>query len=240
MDMRGTRGRNSRVMKRLKVVIVLILGMMALGLLTWGMGKSYLELMGESSREQSQLTQTNRADPDNNLVLVLPEVTFWTCQIGVYQKEPNAQKSKEHLKMLGFKTEVINADPWVVGIGLGHSASELNDLRTALADKGISTIPKQISLPERTFRVVGNGAALTVELLTNANMIFKEGVIAQALVQEDLVWNAQIDNQPPKDLEDLHQSYNLLRAKTTPEEQRALGLSLFYESQRVINLFSGK
>lgn len=216
--------------------------MVALGLLTWGIGKIYLELVGQSSRIQSQGTQTSQKDtnPDNNIVLVLPEVTFWTCQVGVFQNESNAQISKEQLRVLGFKAEVINSNPWVVGLGLGRSASELKGLRTLLAEKGISTVSKQIALPERTFRVAGNGAQLTVELLTNANNILKGGGIAEALAKEKQSWNAQAGNHPPKDLEELHQYYNLVRTKTTPEEQRALGLSLFYESQRVINLLSGK
>jgi len=148
-----------KVMEQIRVVVVLILGMMALGLLTWGIGKIYIELVGQS----------RGAHPDNNTVLVLPEVTFWTCQVGVFQNESNAQMSKEQVKMLGIKAEVISSNPWVVGIGLGHSASELKGLRTFLAEKGISTVPKQITLPERSFRVAGNGAQLTVELLTNVN-----------------------------------------------------------------------
>ncbi|GAB6155664.1 SPOR domain-containing protein [Desulfosporosinus burensis] len=226
-----------KVMEQIRVVVVLILGMMALGLLTWGIGKIYIELVGQSRGAQTSQRGTN---PDNNTVLVLPEVTFWTCQVGVFQNESNAQMSKEQIKMLGFKAEVISSNPWVVGIGLGHSTSELKGLRTLLAEKGIYTVPKQITLPERSFRVAGKGAQLTVEMLTNVNIILKGGMMAEALAKEHQLWNAQADNHPPKDLEELHQYYNLLRTKTTPEEQKALGLSLFYESQRVINLLSGK
>ena len=233
---------NLKIMARIRVVIVLILGIMALGLLTWGIGKIYLELVGQSNRLQSQGAQTGLKDtnPDNNLVLVLPEVTFWTCQIGVFQTESNAQIRKEQLGILGFNAEVITANPWVVGIGLGHSASELKGLRVSLAEKGITTVPKQIALPERKFRVAGNGAQLTIELLTNANNIFKGEGIGEALDKENLVWNAMASNHPPQDLEVLHQYFNLVRAKRTSEEQKNVGLSLFYESQRIINLLSGK
>lgn len=233
---------NLKIMARIRVVIVLILGILALGLLTWGIGKIYLELVGQSNRVQSQGTLTGLKDTnsDNNLVLVLPEVTFWTCQVGIFQTESNAQLSKEQLRILGFKAEVINANPWVVGIGMGHSASELKELRASLAKKGITTVPKQIALPERKFRVAGNGAQLTIELLTNANKIFKGEGIAEALNKEDLVWKAMASNHPPQDLEVLHQYFDLVRAKRTSEEQKIVGLSLFYEYQRIINLLSGK
>lgn len=233
---------NLKIMAQIRVVIVLILGIMALGLLTWGIGKIYLELVGQSNRVQSQgaLTGLKDTNSDNNLVLVLPEVTFWTCQVGIFQTESNAQLSKEQLRLLGFKAEVINANPWVVGIGMGHSASELKGLRASLAKKGITTVPKQIALPERKFRVAGNGAQLTIELLTNANKIFKGEGIAEALNKEDLVWKAMASNHPPQDLEVLHQYFDLVRAKRTSEEQKIVGLSLFYEYQRIINLLSGK
>lgn len=229
-------------MGRVRVVIILILGMVALGFLTWGIGKIYLELLGQSNRVQNQRAQTSQegTNPDNTIVLVLPEVTFWTCQVGVFQNESNARLSKEKLKMLGFKGEVINSNPWVVGVGLGHSASELIGLRTALADRGISTMPKQILLPERTFRVVGNSSQPTVELLKKVNGVLRKGGGAEAFAEKDLLWDTEAGNHPPKDLEKLYQYYNAFRSKTTSEEQIGMGLSIFYESERVINLLSGK
>ena len=234
MDMRG--------MKRVRAVIALILGMAALGLLTWGIGKVYLELVASSNHEPSQPAQSSLEDsnPDQTIVLVLPEVRFWTCQVGVYNNESNALASREQLNLSDIPAEVINSNPWVVGIGLGHSANELSQLRTSLADKGIYTIPKQIELPKRTFRVVGNGAKPTVDLLITINNLLKNEQPAHPLAEETFGWNTQEGNHPPKDLEKLLRHYNVFRAKTMPEEQKTLGLSLFCEFQRVINLLSGK
>lgn len=229
-----------KVMEQFRVVLILILGIMALALLTWGIGKIYLELVGQSSREHTvgvQASQNHETRQDT--VLVLPEVTFWTCQVGLFQNERNAQSLKEQLMVMGFRAEVISANPWVVGIGLGHSANELKGLRERLGEKGISTVPKQILLPERSFRVAGKGAQLTMELLTNVNAILREGLTAEALTKEEQLWTA-LASDHPKDLEGLHQCYDQIRSKTTLEEQRAVGLSLFFESQRVISKFSGK
>lgn len=229
-------------LERIRIVIVLILGMMALGLLTWGIGKVYLELVGQSSRAKTVGIQKSQkvSNTRDGTVLVLPEATFWTCQVGVFQSESNAQLSREKLQALAFNAEVISANPWTVGIGLGHSANELKGMRQSLSEKGIPTVPKQIVLSERTFRVAGNGAQLTVELLKNVNTILQKGLIAEALAKENQVWDTLAGDHPPKELEALHQLYSGVRAKTNFEEQSALGLSLYFESQRVINKYSGK
>lgn len=227
-------------LERIRIVIVLLLGMMALGLLTWGIGKVYLELLGKSSGMKAVETQKNQKASNtlDGTVLVLPEATFWTCQVGVFQNENNAQLNRE--KLLAFNAEVISANPWTVGIGLGHSANELKGMRQALTEKGIPTVPKQMVLPERTFRVVGNGSQLTAELLTNVNTILQKGLTAEALAKEKQVWDTLAGDHPPKELEGLHQLYSQVRAKPNFEEQSALGLSLYFESQRVINKYSGK
>ncbi len=231
-----------RLSERIRVVVILIMGIMAIGLLTWGVGKIYLELVGQSSREKANLVQPRSKDANllTDTVLILPEVKFWTCQVGVFQSEKNAQLRKEQLRMLNLNAEVISADPWTVGIGLGHSADELKGLRQSLAEKEIPTVPKQVALPERSFRVAGNGSQLTVELLTNVNNILREGLTAEALDKEKQSWNALAGDNPPKDLEGLHQFYSKIREKTVIEDQKAFGLSLFFETQRVINTLSGK
>ena len=229
-------------MEQFRVVLVLILGIMALALLTWGIGKIYLELVGQSTRAHTASAQAiqNHDENTQDTVLVLPEVTFWTCQVGVFQNERNAHLIIEQLNVMGFKAEVISANPWVAGIGLGHSANELKELRLRLEEKGILTVPKQIMLPERSFRVVGNGAQLTVDLLTNVNALLREGLTKETLAREEQLWMAGAGDHPPKDLEGIHQYYCQIRSKSTLDEQRAVGLSLFFESQRVINKFSGK
>ena len=231
-----------RFSERIRVVVVLIVGLMAIGLLTWGVGRIYLEIVGQASSEKAESVQyrSKDANPLPDIVLILPEVKFWTCQVGVFQNENNAQLRKEQLRVLNLNAEVIRTDPWTVGIGFGHSADELKGLRQSLADKEISTVPKQVVLPERSFRVVGNASQLTVELLTNVNTILQEGLTAEALIKEKQAWNALAGDYPPKELDGLHQFYCKVREKTTFEDQKALILSLFLEFQMVINKLSGK
>lgn len=219
-----------KVFEKVRIVIVLVLGIMALGLLTWGIGKAYLELVG-----QSRSVKVERVND-----LILPEAKFWTCQVGVFQSESNARLRKEQLKVLSINAEVINENPWTVSVGLGHSPDDLKGLKQSLIEKGIPTVPKQMVLSERTFRVAGNGSQLTAELLTNVNSMLQEGLTTQALAKEKQSWDSKAGDNPPKDLQGLHLVYNQLRGKTSLEEQYTLGLSLYSESQRIINKFSGK
>lgn len=234
--------RYKRLSERIRVVVILLVGIMAIGSLTWGVGKIFLELVGQSSSKKVATVQPSGkvANPQVATILILPEVKFWTCQVGVFQSEKNAQLRKEQLTVLKLNAEVISTNPWIVGIGLGHSADDLKILRQSLADKQISTVAKQIVLPVRSFRVAGNGSQLTIELLTNVNTILQTGLTSEVLVKEKQTWNALAGANPPTGLEGLHQVYDKVRGKTALEDQKALGLSLFSESQRVINKFSGK
>ena len=227
---------------RIKALIMLIVGIMAIGLLTWGVGKIYLELVGQSSHSNTTAVQSVTTDTNTltDNVLTLAEAKFWTCQVGVFQSDKNAQLKKEQLTVLNLNAEVISTNPWTVGIGLGHSADELKDLKQALADKGIATVTKQFVLPERSFRVTGNGTQLTVDLLTNVNTILQVGLTPEALVKENQVWNTLAGDHPPTQLEGLHLVFNKIREKTALIDQKVLALSLYFESQRVINKLSGK
>ncbi|MDP4127313.1 MAG: SPOR domain-containing protein [Bacillota bacterium] len=231
-----------KVYERVRIISILVLGLMALGLLTWGIGKAYLELVGQSRGVKTERVQdsSQKANAPKNTVLSLPEAKFWTCQIGVFQSESNARLRQEQLKVLSIKAEVLNSNPWIVSVGLGHSADDLKGLKQGLLERGISAVSKQMVWPKRTFRVAGNGSQLTAELLTNVNAILRDGLTAQALEKEKEIWDTEAADYPPKDLEGLHQIYRQLRGESNQEEQRTLNLSLYSEYQRVINKLSGK
>lgn len=229
-----------RFSERIRAVVFLIVGITAIGLLTWGVGKIYLELVGHTGGKTVEKAQSSKeTNPLTDSVLILPEVKFWTCQVGVFQSERNAQLRKEQLRVLNLNTEIIYHEPWIVVFGWSHSADELKEVRQSLADKGIFTVPKQIVLPERSFRVTGKGSQLTMELLTNVNTILQEGLTVEALTKEEQAWNALAGDYPPKELEGLHQIYCKIREQTTFDNQKAMIFTLFVESQRVINKLSG-
>lgn len=228
--------------ERVRITIVLVSGLLALGLLTWGIGGAYLDLIGHSNtaKTANDNSSARKAGSSPSAVLILPEARFWTCQIGVFQNESNAEVRKEQFSVLNVKAEVIGRNPWLVCIGLGHSAADLESLKQALQERGISTLPKQIVLPKQTFRVAGNGSQLTAELLTNTNVVLSSGITTQALAKEKDLWDAGAAANPLRDLEALHEIYNQLREKNKPEDQFLAGLSLFFQYQMVINKLSGK
>ncbi|WP_088188360.1 sporulation protein [Desulfosporosinus sp. FKA] len=226
--------------QRLRILTLVLLGMMALGLLTWGIGKAYLELVDHSAKVRiPQITSDGQAKNQAD-TLVLPKATFWTCQIGVFQSEENAQSCLKQLQELANDGGIISRDPWIVAIGLGHTAKELSGVKEALAAKGIPAVIKQVELQERSFRVMGNGSRLTIELLANVNALLQEGISSQRLAQEQQIWNSLAGEHSPSQLVQLHNLYNLLRAKNDPQDQQLLGLSLYFAATRIINAFSGK
>ncbi|MDQ7093849.1 SPOR domain-containing protein [Desulfosporosinus sp. PR] len=228
--------------ERLRMFIVIILGGLALGLLTWGIGKVYLELVGHSGGVKTQSAQKSNlpTDQGKGAVLVLPKAAFWTCQLGVFKSEENAQACLKQLGELASAGGVISENPWIVGIGLGHSAQELGGLKQSLAQKGVFVVVKRIELPERTFRITGNGSRLTMELLTNVNSLLQNGISPQILAQEQQAWNSLAGSHPPAELVQLHQLYSRLGEQSGPEERCSLGLSLYFQAMRIINDFSGK
>lgn len=231
-----------RLSERIRIVIVLSVGLLAIALLTWGVGKIYLELIGRSGAQASLTGQGSYPDAAQltEPIMVLPEVAFWTCQIGVFQMEENAYGRKEQLKALNVEAEVFGSDPWTVGTGWAASADGLKELAEELAAQGVPTIPKQIVLPERSFRVAGNFSQLTRELLTNVNTILREGLTAEALADERQVWSTWAGDHPPKELEALHEIFERMREQTAAGREKDFVFSLFFESQRVINALSGK
>ncbi|AFM43171.1 hypothetical protein Desaci_4321 [Desulfosporosinus acidiphilus SJ4] len=225
--------------ERLRILAALVLGIIGLGLLTWGIGKVYLELVGHSGGITAQKVKNGGRPADQTDIFVLSKATFWTCQIGIFKSEENAQSCLKQLKELSYSGGIISHNPWIVVLGLGHTAEELNGLKQALAEKGIHALIKQVKLPERTFRVTGNGSHLTMELLANVNAILQEGINSQRLAEEFQLWNSLAGDYSPSQLVQLHNIYNLLREKSDPEEQHLLGLSLYFEAMRIINKFSG-
>ena len=223
-----------------KIIVVLILGMLFLGLLTFGIGKVYLDLVGHSKSGNSLSVQNNLPNSSENNMLILPEIKFWTCQVGVFQKQSNAQLCVERLRASGYYAELFSNTPWSVGLGWGHSSHDLAGFRQSLAEKGISSLPKEIVLPERRFRVAGNFSELTKDLLTYTNDLLGRGLSTETLVKEKQSWEALAGKNPPKDLERLHQLFNQIRGNGTYQDENFWGLSLYCEFQRIIYQFSGK
>lgn len=230
-----------KIVDQFRVLVVLILGLVALALLTWGIGRIYLELIGQPGQKHVAEAQSfqDHQKSSANLILKLPKTSFWICQAGIFQNEENAQLIKGQLQVAGYTAEIIGANPWTVGVGLGHSAADVAELRERLAAQGIQTIPKQIQLPERSFRVGGNGAELTAAMLTNVNTILDKGFTEEVLNQEEQLWAALAGDHPPKDLAALHENYGRIRSQNLTG-QKNMGLSLFFEFQRIINTYSGK
>ncbi|WP_242825408.1 SPOR domain-containing protein [Desulfitobacterium dichloroeliminans] len=99
----------------------------------------------------------------------MDKIEFWTCQMGVFNSERNANQEKERLQKLGWDAQVISKDPFIVAIGLAYAKDELLPIQELLKEGGMVTVPKFMTNPERAFQIRGIGAKETAEILVGVN-----------------------------------------------------------------------
>ncbi len=164
-------GKGNGKVRRAPRLATLFLGgllLIVLGLAVWEMGVLYVKLVARSTPVSAQ----TRSEAG---ILSLPEISFWTCQTGVFQQEENARRQVQALTRQGWKAEVVSANPWSVGIGFSLKPEELQSLRRELSRLGTETVMKQVMVPERSFRISGKGAQETAVVLTGVNALLRSG-----------------------------------------------------------------
>lgn len=153
--------------------IVKGIGLIGLGIMvwmTWYFGYTYVKLVTQS-KHPTQSSQLLVAQ--NPIEIKLDPILFWTCQTGVFNSEENAQREKEHLQQLGWEAQIITKNPWIVSIGFAYSKEEVLPIYELLKEGGIASVPKSIIGPERAFRIKGNGAKETADILKEVNAFLK-------------------------------------------------------------------
>lgn len=135
---------------------------LALVWMTRFFGYTYIRMLAEP---KSSPQSTPNPSVQEQSQLNLSGLEFWTCQIGVFRSEENAQEEKDRLDQLGWEAQVISADPWVLGIGFDHSQEGLQVIREQLKEGGIVSVPKKFQIAERAYLIRGNGAEQTARAL---------------------------------------------------------------------------
>lgn len=141
--------------------VVLGLGICLLLVVTWQLGRVYISLLDKSKAEP--------AGPNESVILVLPQLEFWTCQVGVFDNRDNGQAERARLEKLGFLSEIFADNPWRIGVGLALSQNDLEPLRAKLNQEGIANIVKKVKIQEKSFKISGNNAESMSEILKNVN-----------------------------------------------------------------------
>lgn len=144
-----------------------LIGLAIIVWMTWFFGYTYVKLVTQPKSP----TPTPQSPVDQNeFLLTLDPIGFWTCQIGVFNSEENALKEKERLKQLGWDAQIISSNPFIVAVGLGYSKEEVLPIQELLKEGGVVSVPKSVSSPERAFRIRGVGAIQTAEILEGVNV----------------------------------------------------------------------
>ncbi|MEL1133916.1 SPOR domain-containing protein [Desulfitobacterium sp. THU1] len=149
--------------------IIKFFGVFAIILFVWTtyyFGYTYVKLVTQPKDTHSTSPSTSERE---RFLLTLDKIEFWTCQMGVFNSEKNANKEKERLQQLGWDAQVISKDPFVVAIGFAYAKDELLGIQELLKEGGMVTVPKLMINPERAFQIRGTGAKKTAEILKGVN-----------------------------------------------------------------------
>lgn len=138
--------------------------------ITWFFGYTYVKLV---TQPKGPGIPSSSSVDQNEFLLILDEIEFWTCQTGVFNSETNALKVKEQLGQLGWDAQIISRDPFIVGVGLAYSKEEVLPIQELLKEGGVASIPKSVISPERAFRIRGTGAIQTAQVLEKVNAFLK-------------------------------------------------------------------
>jgi hypothetical protein len=128
--------------------------------MTWYFGYTYIRIVAQS--DNSTKAAPNEQEQQ---LLNLSSLDFWTCQVGVFQSEDNALQEKKRLEELGWEAQIITKSPWSVAIGYAYSQEELASIREHLKEGGIVTVPKYVKITQHSYRIRGASAEQTARIL---------------------------------------------------------------------------
>ncbi|HHV64718.1 MAG TPA: SPOR domain-containing protein [Peptococcaceae bacterium] len=157
--------RKKNYLKVLITVFVVILGISGIGWFTWHLGQIFVGLVSAADAGEKQTAQNSSA------ILNLPQITFWTCQVGVYEDKQNADRLVESLRAKGWKAEMIKENPYIIAIGVFPAKEEAVLHSKALIKDGIEAWVREEVYPSLSYKVSGGNVKKTTFLLQTANAL---------------------------------------------------------------------
>lgn len=213
------------------------IGLLILSILvwmTWFFGYTYVRLVTEPKNLTKPAPSTQE---QSEARINLSGMEFWTCQIGVFKSEENANREKSRLEQLGWEAQIITKDPWIVGIGFAHSQQEVSNVREQLKEGGIVSVPKSIKIPEQAYRIRGTGAEQTAKILDAVHLFLITPLSSRESVLSQLERELVIPG--PKGLSKLQEAgLTVIKAERTlqADSRRIVSLRLLAEYQVTLDL----
>lgn len=179
--------------------LVVIIGFSGIAWFTWNLGKTFVGLVTAAVPSEEQKEEQHETQ-----ILNLPEVSFWTCQTGVYEDKAKALLIMESLRAKGWKAGITQEGPYTLTIGVFDTKEHAAQLGKALAEEGIETWVRKEVFPALSYRVSGSNAEGITALLKIANSLLsgKERETAKAEFAGDADFT--FEGSCPKEFENLN------------------------------------
>jgi len=147
-------------------IIMVILGLSAVGWFVWYTGKMFVGLVSS----ETAVTSENPSET-NSEILNLPEIKLWTCQIGVYKDKENAEALLQNLHNKGWQAVIISKEPYQVAVGAFGSDEEALFCYQGLLENGIDSWVREVTYPALHYKVSGSETETVLEILELANSL---------------------------------------------------------------------
>jgi len=166
--------KKNKYVRGLITIMVVIIGISAAGCFTWKLGRAFVGLVSSGLPEAGDEVNTEEQ------TLNLPEITFWTCQAGVFENRENAGSQVELLRLRGWKAGIMNEKPYTITIGFFGSKDQALLLAGILVEDGINAWVKEYSFPALHYKVNGNNTEGAVRILNQTGSLLSKNKTGKA------------------------------------------------------------
>lgn len=150
---------------------LVLIGGGILVLMTGFLGNTYIRMVAAPKTNVSQFATDSTSAQE--VQITLADLNYWTCQVGAFQAEENAESEKSRLEQMGWKTQIVSQNPWIVAIGFAHDQGELNVFREGLKEGGVENVAKHFVIPGQAYKITGSGAEQTAQILPAVQSFLK-------------------------------------------------------------------
>jgi len=147
-------------------IIMVILGLSAVGCFVWHTGKMFVGLVSSETTATSENPSKTSSE-----ILNLPEIKLWTCQIGVYKDKKNAEALLQNLHNKGCQAVIISKEPYQVAVGAFGSDEEALSYYQGLLENGIDSWVREVTYPALHYKVSGSETETVLKILELANSL---------------------------------------------------------------------
>ncbi|NLL52285.1 MAG: SPOR domain-containing protein [Peptococcaceae bacterium] len=220
--------KKNRYFKGLITVFLVIIGVCGIAWFTWHLGRMFVSLVSTSTIDS--LAEVQASD---SRILNLPDIIFWTCQVGVFKDQKNVEAQLEFLSSKGWKAAVLTEEPYTIAIGSFAAKEDALALSSLLAGDGIDTWVKEESFPALHYKVNGKNTEEVIRILTLSNSLLKELGNNSVPDKVTLVAESVFTSECPSDFAKLKQA--LVQLLTTPDANHDQDYTY---SQNILNLYA--